>query len=894
MPSTIPSDRRQGRIFISYSHRGHGPQWKAALLKALAVFERQHLLDIWQDGKIRVSSLWNDDIHHAMNSAQLAIVLLTPEALESEYILEKEFPRLRERWQEKSLSVFPVVCEPCDWKSHDWLRAIQAPNNSNPLSELTESGVEHTFRQLSTAIAEELSRIALAELPPVPQALATDHVYLDCFPLSSGNGLREEKLIGREQELALLDLAFAQHQTAIVSLVAWGGVGKTMLVQHWLRRLQRAQWRGVKRVYAWSFFSQGTKEDRQASEDLFLAYALEWFGVQCEPTISPWDKGRLLAEAVSREPTLLILDGIEPLQYPPGPMGGQLRAPGVQSLLKRLARNATEGEQRGLCLATTREPLTDLADFQRREGSPWGSVLRVDLGNLTDEAGAALLHHAGANRAGAAEIKPDDKELLAASRDVDGHALTLNLLGRFLARAHGGDIRRRDLVKFEEADRQVQGGTTFKMLATFVTWFANSGDFGARQLAILRMLGLFDRPADSGCIAELRKPRAIAGLTEPLFRITPRFLGLWKMHQPLPDEDWNTALSFLCDFGLVSNLADAGEQTQSLDCHPVIREFFSVKLRTQSPGTWESANLRVYDYLRAKVPIGTEPSLKDLDLLYQAVAHGCHAGLEEKTCTEVYSDRILQFDRHYSLRQFGVFGTDLVALACFFEQPWSQLSSEMSPGAQSFVFNEVGTRLRALGRIAEAIQPLTSSLRIDLTHNEWRSAAISCCNLSDTYLALGNIIDATSLAKRAVEYANRCSVDRYIHSYRESNAFVMVTCSFPRHAYTYFQGGDRTTAGQMFHESERLQGRYQPDYPLLYADVGFMYCDHLLAPAERAGWNRITEGAWMPVSRHMEPHSTATSSEGDSFDFVRTPPVTPIECCRNVAERMAKLVEWRE
>ena len=127
-------------------------------------------------------------------------------------------------------------------------------------------------------------------------------------------------------------------------------------------------------------------------------------------------------------------------------------------------------------------------------------MLRVDLGNLTDEAGAALLHHAGAKRAGAAEIKPDDKELLAASREVDGHALTLNLLGRFLARAHGGDIRRRDLVKFEEADRKEQGGTTFKMLAAFENWFAKSGEFGARQLAVLRMLGLFDRPADAGCI----------------------------------------------------------------------------------------------------------------------------------------------------------------------------------------------------------------------------------------------------------------------------------------------------------------------------------------------------------------------------------------------------------
>ena len=166
-------------------------------------------------------------------------------------------------------------------------------------------------------------------------------IYLDKFPLTRGPGLRAEKLIGREQELALLDLAFAQPHTAIVSLVAWGGVGKTMLVQHWLQRLQREGWFGARRVYAWSFYSQGTKEDRQASEDTFLAHALEWFGVQCEPTLSPWDKGRLLADAVARERTLLILDGIEPLQYPPGPMGGQLRAPGVQSLLKQLARKSS-------------------------------------------------------------------------------------------------------------------------------------------------------------------------------------------------------------------------------------------------------------------------------------------------------------------------------------------------------------------------------------------------------------------------------------------------------------------------------------------------------------------------------------------------------------------------
>lgn len=547
----------QSRIFVSYSHRGNGPKWKEALLRALHVFEQHHLLDVWQDGKIRVSRYWDDDIKQAMSNARLAVVLLTPEALDPRstadpnYILETEFPFLRDRQQRDKLPVFPVVCEDCNWRAHDWLRATQAPNESNPLSQLTEAAQDRTFRQLATDIAGELSRVALAAFTS-PSPLGGERVgvrgesdtktYLDKFPLTRGPGLREEKLIGRQQELALLDLAFAQPHTAIVSLVAWGGVGKTMLVQHWLQRLQRKGWFGAQRVYAWSFYSQGTKEDRQASEDTFLAHALKWFGVECEPTRAPTEKGRLIADAIARERTLFILDGIEPLQYPPGPMGGQLRAPGVYALLKRLARLANDYENQGLCLVTTREPLTDLADFQRREHAPWGSVLRVDLGNLTGEAGAALLHHAGAKLAGVAQIDPDDQELINASREVDGHALTLNLLGRFLVRAHRGDIRRRDLVKFEEADRKEQGGTTFRMLAAFEKWFARGGDFEIRALAVVRILGLFDRPAESGCLDALRKPPQIAGLTEPIFGSAGGTLGWEKQNEPLPDESWNSVV----------------------------------------------------------------------------------------------------------------------------------------------------------------------------------------------------------------------------------------------------------------------------------------------------------------------------------------------------------------
>lgn len=53
----------------------------------------------WQDGKIRVSSFWDDDIKQAMDNARLSVLLLTKEALDSEYILNTEFPLLRERQQ---------------------------------------------------------------------------------------------------------------------------------------------------------------------------------------------------------------------------------------------------------------------------------------------------------------------------------------------------------------------------------------------------------------------------------------------------------------------------------------------------------------------------------------------------------------------------------------------------------------------------------------------------------------------------------------------------------------------------------------------------------------------------------------------------------------------------
>jgi hypothetical protein len=99
---------------------------------------------------------------------------------------------------------------------------------------------------------------------------------------------------------------------------------------------------------------------------------------------------------------------------------------------------------------------------------------------------------------------------------VKGHALTLTIFGGFLKCAFRGDIRQRDLVNFEKADEKMEGGHAFRTTAAYEQWLLrDGGDEGRCEVAVLRLMGLFDRPADAGCLAALRR-EPIPGLTEPL------------------------------------------------------------------------------------------------------------------------------------------------------------------------------------------------------------------------------------------------------------------------------------------------------------------------------------------------------------------------------------------
>ena len=405
-------------------------------------------------------------------------------------------------------------------------------------------------------------------------------------------------LFGREEDIAFLNDAWASPDVNVVTIVAWAGVGKSTLINHWLRRMAAEHYRSAELVYGWSFYRQGTSGGT-SSADEFLDAALAWFG-DPDPRIgTAWEKGERLAKVIAHRRTLLVLDGLEPLQNPPGPQEGRLREPSLQALLRELAAFNT-----GLCVITTRMPVADIADHER------ASALRRELEQLSSDAGAKLLRALG--------VKGHEAELRSASDEFRGHCFALTLLGSYLTDAYDGDIRCRKEVSERLAHDVRQGVHARKVMESYQTWFGEGP-----ELSALRMLNLFDRPADEKALGALLKPPTIWGLTESLIDLSPT--------------EWRTILAKLRRARLL--VPEDPNNPGDLDTHPLVREYFGEQLRSQRTDAWKECNRRLYNHYRTLAP-QLPNSFREMEPLFSAVICGCNAGLFREALREIYIPRI--------------------------------------------------------------------------------------------------------------------------------------------------------------------------------------------------------------------------------------------------------------
>jgi len=769
-----------GKVFISYSHKDE--EWKERLRSHLGVLERTGRITVWDDRCIDGGEDWYPSIIDAMKNAEVAICLVSPDFLKSKFVYEEEIPYLIKKREKEGMVLLPVLVRPCLWKAVDWLPPIQMlPRDGKSISADFKGNEDTPLQEVAQRvfdIVETRDYVVPVPLSPRWEALADDCVEIERLPKTGTD------IFGRSKELEILNDAWDTENTNIISFVAWGGVGKSAMVNKWVEQMGEDNWRGAERVYAWSFYSQGTGE-RVTSSEMFVNNTLKWFGddEMADSDKSVWIKGRRLAQLIQEQKVLLILDGLEPLQSGYEHDKGKVTDPALSVILGELAK-----ENPGLCVVTTREALT--GSYAEKD-----SVKQFNLEQISDGAGRALLRVGG--------IRGTDAQLEEATRKFGNHALAINLLVAYLQDMPGRNIKNVDSIGDLDIPEK-DGKHPRRVMEAFVERFGDSP-----EIDVLGMIGLFDRPAEAGAIEAIKAEPAIDELTSNIVELS--------------EDDWNRVIENLRSVRLIAPASH--HNVGALDAHPIVRVHFGAKLKDNKLEAWREAHGRLYEYYKGlpeklykkKLP----DTLEEMEPLFRAVYHGCAAGRHQKTFDDVYYPRIQRGGKiNYCCKQLGAYGADLAAMAGFFEKCWSQPAEGLREGSKAGVLNWAGFRLWALGRLREAVEPTRASVERAIELEGWVNAASGSGSLSELNLGLGEVEKAVEFAQKGVEFADR-SGDQF---WRMGSRVQL--------ADGLHHAGKIKESKELFGEAEGMQKERQPEYENLYSYQGFRFCDLLLSQGE--------------------------------------------------------------
>jgi tetratricopeptide (TPR) repeat protein len=585
-------------------------------------------------------------------------------------------------------------------------------------------------------------------------------------------------IFGRDSELKLLDSAWEESTANILQVVAFGGVGKSSLINCWLSRLDKRNYRGAKNVYAWSFYWQGSTSDVKSSGDFFIEHALDWFGDKQPAEGTPWAKATRLANLIRASRTLLILDGLEPLQFPPGPKKGQVENPAVALLIRELA-----SDNSGLCIITSRIGVADLISYQD------GRVQTVDLSYLSAEAGTQMLKSMG--------VKGEPADFSPAIEEYAGHPLSLSLLAGFLLVVHEGRIS-----KFREIksllDEQNLGTHAKNLMRVYLDWFKHTPECG-----LLYLIGLFDRAVTLGHLQTLCSKERIDSLTGELASFS--------------SAEWHYAIAKLEDANLVA--VDKRDTDYIIDCHPLVRHYIDDFLFSEHKDLWVKGHGLIFHHLQ-QIAVSSPSNMKELEPLFRAVIHGTQAGLYIEAF-QLYFERIKK--GQFSIFTEGSHHADQACIRAFFVKQWTEPVDELPEDAQFYLLSSAATNLIYLGNINEAIGPSYKSIGWFVQHEKWLEAAGAAAPLWSMLVAAGRLAEAIEL------------LDNLQGSVAGTNNDVISAMALNFYAHAYHLSGEDEKARKLFEQVEGTLSQTVPNSPVPLPTISSYYCKFLVetgAPKE--------------------------------------------------------------
>lgn len=143
------------KIFLSYSHAD--VRYMKRLELFLKPLENRGIIDVWVDTRIEPGQEWRVEIKKALETAAVAVLLLSQDFIASDFIRTNELPPLLSAAKKRRTVLLMVLISPCTWE--DALSKYQTINPpSKPMSKMDRTSREQVWKDLSELITSAMNR----------------------------------------------------------------------------------------------------------------------------------------------------------------------------------------------------------------------------------------------------------------------------------------------------------------------------------------------------------------------------------------------------------------------------------------------------------------------------------------------------------------------------------------------------------------------------------------------------------------------------------------------------------------------------------------------------------------------------------------------------------------
>lgn len=124
--------RKSVSVFVSYSHLDE--DMRRELGKHLSVLEKQDIIESWHDRKITAGSEWEGDIHTALESARVILLLISADFVQSKYCYDVEMSRALQRHEAREALVIPVILRAVSLTGTPFAKLQALPRDAKPIA----------------------------------------------------------------------------------------------------------------------------------------------------------------------------------------------------------------------------------------------------------------------------------------------------------------------------------------------------------------------------------------------------------------------------------------------------------------------------------------------------------------------------------------------------------------------------------------------------------------------------------------------------------------------------------------------------------------------------------------------------------------------------------------